>query len=160
MNNFPGGQDHKPKFMIGLAWLCLSLLFSGCWSAKDDAAKLAEIQSVWARLPSYPGMQETGSSTTNAGGGKALVSKKYGSNAPYEEVKRFYVEYLERDGWKTEGEKQLKDWGSDFGGYEIRFRKGDLNLAIEYAGPRADYGWQYGISVTWSRWEKKAGTFF
>lgn len=133
----------------------MSSLFSGCWSAKEDAAKLAEIQSVWARLPSYPGMQETSSSSTS-GGGKALVSKKYDSNAPYENVKRFYVEHLERDGWKIEGEKQLKDLGSDVGGYEIRFRKGDLSLAIEYAGPLADYGWQYAIGVSWSRWVKKA----
>ena len=154
MNTFPGCKGHKRRFTVGLAWLLLSLVFSGCWSAKEDAAKLAEIQSVWARLPSYPGMQETGSSTSNSGGGKALISKGFLSDASYEDVKRFYVEYLERDGWKVVGEKQLKDWGSDFGGYEIRFRKGDLNLAIEYAGPTANYGWQYGISVSWSRWEK------
>ena len=154
MNNFPRCQGLKRKFTVGLAWLLLSLVFSGCWSAKEDAAKLAEIQSVWARLPSYPGMQETGSSTTNAGGGKALVSKKFNSDARYEDVKRFYVEYLERDGWKVVAEKQLNDLGSDFGGYEISFRKGDLNLGIEYAGPSADYGWVYAIGVSWSRWEK------
>ena len=153
MNNYPGCQGHKRKFMVGgLTWLCLSLVFSGCWSAKEDAARLAEIQSVWARLPSYPGMQET-STSSNSGGGKAQVSKKYNSDARYEDVKRFYVEYLERDGWKIVGEKQLKDWGSDFGGYEISFRKGDLDLAIEYAGPRADYGWKYAIGVSWSRWQ-------
>lgn len=153
MNNFSRCQGHKRKFMVGFGWLLLSLLFSGCWSAKEDAAKLAEIQSVWARLPSYPGMQQTVSATSNSGGGKAMVSKKYLSDARYEDVKRFYVEYLERDGWKLEGEKQLKHWGSGFGGYEIRFRKGDLDLAIEYSGPTADYGWQYAIGVSWSRWE-------
>lgn len=153
MNTFPRGRSYTRKF--GVAWLVLSLLFSGCWSAKEDAAKLAEIQSVWARLPSYPGMQETSSSSTS-GGGKALVSKKYLSDVPYEDVRRFYVEHLERDGWTIAGEKQLKDWGSDFGGYEIRFRKADLSIAIEYAGPRADYGWQYAIGVSWSRWVKAA----
>lgn len=150
MNNSPRHQNHKRRFMVSLT--ALSLLFSGCWSAKQDAAKLTEIQAVWARLPSYPGMQETDTSSSS-GGGKALVSKGFRSDAGYEDVKRFYVEYLERDGWKIVREKQLKDWGSDFGGYEISFRKGDLDLAIEYAGPRANYGWQYAIGVSWSRWQ-------
>ncbi|HXQ70193.1 MAG TPA: hypothetical protein VN844_06880, partial [Pyrinomonadaceae bacterium] len=102
-----------------------------------------------------PGMQETDTSSSS-GGGKALISKGFRSDARYEDVKRFYVEYLERDGWKIESDKQLKDIGSDFGGSEIKFRKGDLSLAIEYAGPRAGYGWQYAIGVSWSRWIKKA----
>jgi hypothetical protein len=147
-------RGYERKFIVGLAWIFLSLLFSGCWSAKEDAAKLEEIKSVWARLPPYPGMQETNSLTTS-GYGKAIVSKKFRSDARYDDVRRFYVERLEQDGWKIDGEKQLKDLGSDFGGYEIRFRKADLSIAIEYAGQSADYGWQYGIAVSWSRWVKE-----
>jgi len=86
-------------------------------------------------------------------GGKALVSKTFRSDARYEDVKRLYVEHLERDGWKIEGEKQLKDWGSDFGGHEIRFRKADLT-SYRICPPSANYGWQYGIGVSWSRWVK------
>ena len=152
MKSFPR-QDHLPRFVVGFCLLLSSLVYLGCWSPKEDAAKLEEIKSIWARLPLYPGMQETDSSTTS-GYGKALVSKKFRSDAQYEDVKRFYIERLEPDGWKIDGEKQLKDIGSDFGGYEIRFRKGDIALAIEYAGPRANYGWQYGIGVSWSRWVK------
>jgi hypothetical protein len=155
MHTFPGYRDYKPKFKVGLVWLFVSLLCSGCWSAKEDAAKLEEVKSVLARLPSYPGMQETNSSTTS-GGGKAMISKKFRSDARYEEVKRFYVKHLEQDGWKIYGEKQLTDLGSDFGGYEIRFRKSDLSIAIEYAGEKTDYGWQYAIAVSWSRWVKDA----
>ena len=142
------------KFVVGFCILLVALVYSGCWSSKEDAAKLEELKSVWARLPSYPGMQETHSSTTS-GYGKALVSKDYRSNAQYEDVKRFYVERLQQDGWKLDGEKQLKGLGSDFGGYEIRFRKADLAIAIEYAGPRANYGWEYAIGVSWSRWVKE-----
>ena len=143
----------KRKSKVGLVWLFVSLLCSGCWSAKEDAARLEEVKSVWARLPSYPGMQETNTKTIS-GGGKATVSKTFRSEAPYDQVRGFYVERLEQDGWKIDGEKQLKDWGSDFGGHEIRFRKSDLSIAIEYAGEKADYGWQYGIAVSWSRWVK------
>jgi hypothetical protein len=98
-------------------------------------------------------MQETDSKTTS-GGGKAMVSKTFRSDARYDDVRRFYVERLEQDGWKIHAEKPLKDWGRDFGGYEIRLRKGDLTIAIEYAGQNADYGWDYGIGVSWSRWVK------
>ena len=150
MNNI---REHRREFTV--TWLLLSLLFSGCWSAKEDASKLEEVKSVWARLPSYPGMQETHSSTTS-GYGKARISKSYRSDARYEDVRRFYVEHFERDGWKIVQDKQLKDWGSDFGGHEIRLRKADLQVAIEYTGERADYGWQYAIGVSWSRWVKKA----
>lgn len=143
----------KRKFKVSFVWLFLSLLCSGCWSAKEDAAKLQEVRSVWARLPSYPGMQEI-DSKTESGYGKALVSKKFRSDARYDEVRRFYVESLGRDGWEIYGEKQLKGFGSNFGGYEIRFLKSDLSIVIEYAGDKADYGWQYGIAVSWSRWVK------
>ena len=154
MNTFREYLGYKRGFIVGFACLFLSSLFSGCWSTKEDAAKLEEIKSVWARLPSYPGMQEMNSSTTS-GYGKALVSKKFRSDARYDDVKRFYIEHLERDGWKVESEKQLKDLGSDFGGYEIRFRKADLSIAIEYAGQNADYGWDYGIGVSWTQWVKQ-----
>jgi hypothetical protein len=149
-------EEHLPvsKFVVGFCCLLVVLMYSGCWSAKEDAEKLEAVKSVWARMPSYPGMQETYSNTTS-GYGKALVSKHYRSNAQYEDVKRFYVDHLQQDGWKLEGEQQLKGLGSDFGGYEIRFRKADLAIAIEYAGPRANYDWQYGIGVSWSRWVKE-----
>lgn len=141
------------KSKVGFVWLFVSLLCSGCWSAKEDAAKLEEVKSVWARLPSYPGMQETHSQTTS-GGGKAMISKTFRSDARYDDVRRFYVERLEPDGWKIYDDKQIKNWGSDFGGHEIRFRKSDLSIVIEYSGEKADFGWQYGIAVSWSRWEK------
>jgi hypothetical protein len=84
-----------------------------------------------------------------------MISKKFRSDAPYDEVKRFYVEHLLRDGWNVITEKQMKDWGSDFGGYYLQFHKGDLFLSIEYAGEKADYGWQYAIAVSWSSFVKK-----
>ena len=129
----------------------LSLACFGCWSAKEDAAKLEEIRSVWAQLPTYPGMEETNSNTTS-GGGKAMISKKFRSDARYEDVRDFYVSRLEPEGWKIESEQELKDWGRDFGGHEIRLRKADLSFVIEHADRSADYGWEYGIAVSWSRW--------
>ena len=133
------------------ACLFVCLMSVGCFSSKEDAAKLDETKKIWTALPIYPGMQESYSSTTS-GFGKALISKHFQSKAGYEEVRRFYLDRLTQNGWKLSGEKQIKDWGRDFGGHELYFRKGDFHIAIEYAGERADYGWDYGISAGWTRW--------
>lgn len=125
-----------------------------CRATKQDNAKFEELKAIAAQLPTYPGMQEI-SSTASGGYGKAIVSKSYRSDARYEDVKRFYIEHLERDGWKLTSERQLNGFGGDPGGYLIEFHKGDVSIGIEYAGERANYGWQYGISVSWSRWVLK-----
>lgn len=146
------GPAREPRFW--LACLLLALIATGCSSGKQDAAKLEEVKAIWARLPIYSGLQETDSSTTS-GGGKAMINKKYRSDASYTDVRRFYVDHLLRDGWAVVSEKQMKDWGSDFGGYYIQFQRDDLFLSIEYSGAGANYGWDYGIAVSWSRWVKK-----
>src|SRR5712691_6052747 len=43
-------------------------------------------------------------------------------------------------GWQLARERQLKDWGRDLGGRELKFRRGDYEATVEYAGERADYG--------------------
>ena len=140
---------------LSISFSCLFLCFInvGCFSPKEDAAKLEETKKIWTAFPIYPGMRESYSSTTS-GFGKVLISKHFQSKARYEEVRRFYLDRLTQDGWKLSSEKQLKDWGSDFGGQELHFRKADFHIAIEYAGERADYGWDYGISAGWTRWVK------
>ena len=155
--NFDATNTERRRWLdlrLACIVLLLLLLSPGCWSAKEDAARLEEIKAVWARLPTYSGLQEIDSSTTS-GGGKAMVSKKYRSEARYDDVKRFYVEYLIPDGWTMVSEKKIVDIGTDFGGYHIEFRKGDLSLGLEYAGEKANYEWQYAIAVNWSRWVKK-----
>jgi len=143
------------KLRLDLSLVCfLVLLSTGCWSAQDDAARLEEVKAVWARLPIYSGLQEIDSSTTY-GYGKAMISKKYRSKARYDDVKRFYVEHLIPDGWTMISEKKIVDVGTDFGGYHIEFRKGDLSLGLEYAGEKVNYEWQYAIAVSWSRWVRK-----
>lgn len=131
----------------------LGVVNLACASLRPDAAKLAEVKAIWARMPVHPGMQETNSSTSS-GWGKVIMGKHFRSDVPYEEVKRFYTDRLVQDGWTLHEEKRLNGSGTDFGGYELEFRKGDIALTIEYAG-KANYGWDYGMDVAWTRWVKK-----
>jgi len=133
-----------------LAYLCLALLSSGCWSNKQDAAKLEEVKATWAQLPIYPGMQEIGNTTTS-GVGKAMISKRYRFDGRYDDVKDFYVQRLSQTGWTVVSDRQLKD-ARGGSGHLIEFHKGDLSLGIESAGEGANDDWQYAIGVSWSRW--------
>lgn len=145
-----------PRNKLGFWFTCLllALISTGCGPTKEDAAKLEEVKAVWSQLPVYSRLQEIDSSTTS-GYGKAMISKKFRSDAPYDEVKHFYVDHLTAEGWTIVSERQMNGWGSDFGGYHLEFHKGDLDFGIEYSGEKANYGWQYAIAVSWSRWVKK-----
>jgi hypothetical protein len=127
-------------------FLCL---FVSCFSTSQDRARLDEVNRIWTAFPLYPGMQQV-DSFKSSGLGKAYVSRGFRSEATYDEVKRFYFERLNKDGWRFASERNLKDWERDFGGRELKFRRGDYEVTIEYTGERADYGWEYGIGIGWS----------
>ena len=88
-------------------------------------------------------------SATISSTGKAYVSKTFRSRASSDDVKRFYLERLSQNGWKIVDERQLKNWGRDVGGRELKFRRGDYEVTIEIAGEKSDYGWDYGIGIGW-----------
>jgi hypothetical protein len=110
--------------------------------------KLDEIQSIWKKLPLYPGLVEVDQSSAS-GFDKAYVSKSFTSSANYDDVKRFYLEHLTSEGWKLFRERELKEWGQNLGGRQIEFRRDEYDLTIEYAPNSANHGWNYGISVSW-----------
>lgn len=99
-------------------------------------------------FPLYPGMLEVDNSTAS-GFGKAYISRGFRCKASYDDVKRFYLERLTKDGWQLSSERPLKEWGHDLGGWELEFRRGDYEATIDYAGERADYEWDYGIGIGW-----------
>jgi hypothetical protein len=87
-------------------------------------------------------------SESSSDGRKAYQGKYYRSIAPYDDVKRFYLEKLEGHAWVFETEKELSAWGRDRGGRELKWRKGEYDLSIEYAG-KANQDWDYAISISW-----------
>ncbi len=41
------------------------------------------------------------------------------------------------------------DWGKDYGGKSLRYRKGEFVATMQYAVVNADYGWDYGFSMSY-----------
>ena len=142
------------RLVLILTCLLLVVLSTGCWSAKEDTAKLEELKATWARLPIYPGMQPVGDST-RSGGGTVLVGKKFRSDARFDDVKSFYIEQLTKDGWEVISDRKLVDWGGDPNGQYLEFHKGDNFLGIEYHTAGGNSDWQYAIALNWSRWTRK-----
>jgi hypothetical protein len=129
--------------------LVFSLMIGSCFSPAQDRARLDEVKRIWTIFPLFPGMQQVASSTA-AGFGKASISRSFRCKAGYDDVKRFYLERLGQDGWQLAEERQLKNWEQDLGGQQLTFRKGEYEVAIEFAGEQADYGWDYGIYIGWA----------
>jgi hypothetical protein len=118
------------------------------FSPKEDREKLEETKRIWAAFPLHPAMQEL-HSNVQSGLGKAYISKTFRCDEKYEIVRSFYMERLTQNGWKANSEKQLSDWGKDVGGIELEFQKAEFQINIQFAGERADYGWDYGITIGW-----------
>ncbi len=80
---------------------------------------------------------------------QALASDTYRTNLKYSQIRDFYDQELTKNGWTLYEEKDMKDWGRDLGGKSARYCKGTYRAALQYAGERADYGWDYAFSVSW-----------
>jgi len=122
----------------------------GCSASRTtvDESKLKAVEGVWATLPTYPGTVEVDSSRSSYEG-RVWVEKNYQSDAPFDDLKRFYTDNLTQSGWQFVGERELKDRGRFRGEQLLEFRKGGFELDLQYAGTRkADLGWDYSIDVT------------
>lgn len=132
--------------LIPLTWIYVEKKFSP--NAND--AKLREVADTWATVPVYPGWVERSNHTTSKAS-VASLSKYFASDAPYNDVKTFYVRELLQNGWEYEGESHFKDWGTDYGGRSIAFRRGEYHISVSYAGERTGKGDQYSCDVTWEK---------
>ncbi len=122
----------------------------GCSASRTavDASKLTAVEGIWATLPTYPGTVEVDSSRSSYEG-RVWVERNYKSDAPFDDLKRFYTEKLTQSGWQFVGERELKDRGRFRGEQLLEFRKGGFELDLQYAGTRkADLGWDYSIDIT------------
>jgi hypothetical protein len=79
----------------------------------------------------------------------AYVGVTYSSNLTYEAIRSHYDTETARRGWAPCGEKRSLDWFRDLGGVTRVYCKNELKAKLEYAGDRANYGWDYGFGVTW-----------
>lgn len=128
------------------------MLMHDHYGPNRDGSKLRDIENLWGAIPLYGRSIET-ASVSMASGRKAYISKKYKSDAAYDDIRSFYHEALTRGGWYLINERRITDWGIDRGESIIKYRQGGYTLSIDYAGRKnANYGWNYSIGIGWSKY--------
>jgi hypothetical protein len=88
---------------------------------------------------------------------QSLVVSTYSTRLSYPEIRKYYDSELSAHGWKFQVEHNLKDWGRDFGGRTAEYTKGSYTASLPYAGEKANYGWVYGLDLSWGLHEHAAG---
>ncbi len=130
--------------------LLICSVVQACSDNEANVHKLKEIEQLWTTVPIYPGMVEVSYSSPSEG--EMTIDRNYKSDAPFNEVRRFYTEKLTHAGWQVVGDTEVKDRGRFRGERLVEFRKGEYELDLQYAGQRkADFGWDYSIDITWAR---------
>ena len=148
------GEDHMrtfaastlTTFVLAVAVFCVGR------GPNSDGSKLTELERLQTLLPMFPSLVEIDRHTMSKAT-LANITKCYRSDAVYEEVKRFYVDELNKAGWKCNGERSVKDWDKDLGGRELIFVNEAFGIgyyiAIYYVGEKANDPCTYGITVGW-----------
>jgi len=77
---------------------------------------MAEVERLKSTFPAYPGFVQLPNNFRVASPNIVALSLSYKSDAPPEDVKRFYTEKLAADSWQLVDDKRLSDWGLDVGG--------------------------------------------
>lgn len=122
---------------------------AGC-GPNSDGSKMKEIEALETRIPIFPFQTKTREDRVSKGI-VASICKYYKSEASYTDVQKFYVKELTALGWQYDGDRELKDWGTDLGGRQIEFRDKEYQFHIQYAGDKAGYAWNYATTVSWRK---------
>jgi len=119
--------------------------------ANSDGSKFREIERLSDSIPEFPSTTLISEDKASRGI-TAGIYRYYRSQAKYEDVKQYYMNELPKAGWAFSHETALKDWWQDLGGRELEFhRRGapEYYVAIQYAGEKASYKWDYAITIGW-----------
>jgi hypothetical protein len=120
----------------------------------SDGSKMRELKLLSSKLPTPSEFSQLTESDTVSEGTIASVDRTYAATVEYEKVKQFYASELPKQGWQFVRERNLTSWGQDYGERELRFRNGEYEIVITYAGKR-ESGWQYTVYISW-RYSKNA----
>lgn len=77
------------------------------------------------------------------------IGATYLTSHNFEEIHNYYDAQLREHGWLFYREEKVTDWGKDYGGKSIRYKKGDFVATVQYAGEKANYGWTYAFDMDW-----------
>jgi hypothetical protein len=125
-----------------------AFLFYMSGGSAEVNERRVELEREFTSIRPLPGAEGFDYLSTNKES-HALVTEKYQTKATLEEIRAHYQAELSAHGWQFAKEKKLYDWGRDFGGETIYFRKGDYAAALEYEGDDTASGYTYALSLSW-----------
>lgn len=109
-----------------------------------------ELKSELGLIPIMPNAKEESRDFFKKTG-SALITSYCITKNDYKSINDYYSVKLKDNGWQFDKEKKVFYWGKDLGGKEISYKKGDYVATLQYAGDKADYGWTYSFTISWSQ---------
>jgi hypothetical protein len=95
----------------------------------------------------HPSKIEIGTDN-DSNGSKTAIIKKYKSDVPFDEAKKFYIKQLTAQDWHLIEERELKDKGRYKNERVLHFTRGEFLLSVQFAGERKEIlGWDYAIRI-------------
>lgn len=133
------------------SWLfaVLGLCCSAC-GPNSDGSKLRELENLQQSIPVFQSFVETSVHKTSKAN-LAGITTTYKSDAAYDDVKQFYLTALPQQDWEYMGERAIRNWGKDFGGRTLGFRRGEYTISIFYSGDDPEFSSHYAIEMGWER---------
>lgn len=145
------------KFFLVVS-IIISVVFSSCNSRDSnlDGSKYDELAGTLKSLPLYPNTVEIKTENYSSGS-KTSITRKYKSDASFDEVRKFYFDNLIERGWQFAEEQEFKDRGRIKDEHVVYFSRGEFLLSIQSAGERReDLGWDYAVRVAYpADWKRK-----
>src|ERR671915_2248009 len=94
-----------------LTFSLLILLTSGCEyiESSPPPPQMSEVERLRSTFPVYPGFVQIPDNFRVAAPHVASLSLSFKSDAPFDDVRRFYVEKLTSDGWQLAEDRKLSD---------------------------------------------------
>ena len=140
--------------LIGFIPIAFIIAFEIFWNYQfrvngpKAVAAQAELENEFRSITPLPGATALSYDASNKPG-IALVTDTYRTNLPYAEVRKHYDAELSKRGWAFYMEEPLTEWGKDLGGKETHYCKGRYRAGLQWAGERANDGFDYAFSVSW-----------
>jgi hypothetical protein len=139
------------SYWVSIAWVGGFAIFI-VYDLLVNAPRAAHIETAlgeeWSLLR-HPSSSEMYGLHSSYKTRQALVGAKFRSRWSYPEIRDYYDAEFRAHGWTVAGEKPIRDWGKDLGGVSRGYLKGDYCGTVQFAGDRANYGWNYAVSLSW-----------
>jgi len=134
-----------------LPLLLVVIVYAGInpWWAPDKSMVKAALYEEFNAIQIMPGAFADEDTNFGEKDISMLIGCVYTTNSSYAEIKDFYDTQLKKLGWQFVGEEKVYDWGHDYGGKELHYKKGNFTATLQYAGEKANYGWTYGLDIGW-----------